>query len=150
MLTLAEVENRISLDGIHIHDYAISETKKAACVHAGDYKAIAVNRRLINNTAEEKSVLAEEYGHFATGGLYFLEAAYNAPVSRINRQKVEAQAKRHAVRAMLQFDELKAAVQNGYTETWELADVFDVTETFIKFAIEYYTGACGFRFDEDA
>ena len=36
-------------------------------------------------------------------------------------------------------EEIRQAMQKGYTETWQLADYFDLDEDYIKKALHYWT-----------
>ena len=44
-----------------------------------------------------------------------------------------------AIQKLVPVDELEDAISLGYSEPWELAEYFDVTEDFIKKAVCYYT-----------
>ena len=134
---------------IRVYDFHISETKKAACFHSGDHKAILLDRPVIRTEGEECVILAEELGHYETGGLYLLEATINMPVYRNNILKCEGRAKRWKIKRLLPFDELKEAVQDGYIEYYELSEHFNLPVHFIKEAVELYTETLGLSFAVD-
>ena len=47
---------------------------------------------------------------------------------------------------LLPFSEMRAAMEDGYTELYQLAEYFEVPEDLIRQAVEYYTGPCGLSF----
>lgn len=84
------------------------------------------------NDADERVKLAHELGHCLYGGFY----------NRYSRcdiiEKHERAADKWAIKKLIPKDELEAAFQKGYTEVWELADYFDVTEDFVRKAAREY------------
>ena len=77
-------------------------------------------------------VFAHEIGHCLTDSFYLSDTPY------LERCKQEAQAERWSYEYVIPFSELCEAVQEGNFELWELAEYFNVSENFIKEAIEYY------------
>ncbi len=61
-------------------------------------------------------------------------------------QAAEWKATRAQIKKLLPFEEMRAAMNAGYTEVWELSEYFDVTEDMVRRAIVYYTGPCGLNF----
>ena len=86
----------------------------------------------IRTLAEEKVNVAHEGGHALTGATHKVRS----PVDLIERH--EYKANKWAIKKLLPKDELWAAIRHGYTEPWQLADYFNVTEPFICQAIQYY------------
>ena len=83
--------------------------------------------------AEEKSALLHESGHYATG-------ATHAVYSKLDLvEQHEYKADKWAVQHALTEDELDEAVAEGYTEIWDLAEHFNVTEDFMRKVICWYT-----------
>ena len=62
------------------------------------------------------------------------------------RGRREQRADRWAIKKLLPFEEMKAAITQGNTEIYELADYFTLPEDLIRQAIDYYTGPCGLSF----
>lgn len=83
--------------------------------------------------AEERTHLAHELGHCITGSFY---SRYTAVDSR---QRHENRADKWSVRRLVPKSDLDEAIAAGYTELWELADFFGVTEDLIKKAVCLYT-----------
>jgi Zn-dependent peptidase ImmA (M78 family) len=94
--------------------------------------AIAIDPYKIPTIAAEKSIVAHELGHCETGSFYNQYATCDI------RQRHENRADRWAIHTLVPKEELNTAVQAGYTNLWELAEYFDVTEDFMKKAICLY------------
>lgn len=84
------------------------------------------------NGWEERTHLAHELGHCMTG------AFYNRYSPCDIRQKYENRADKWAIENIISEVELNKAVNEGYTEVWELAEYFGVSEAFIRKAICWY------------
>lgn len=81
---------------------------------------------------QERVHLGHEIGHCVTGSFYNRYAAIDC------RQRHENRADKWAVRHLIPVDALDDAVAHGYTELWELADWFGVTEEFVRKAVCLY------------
>ena len=90
----------------------------------------------IETSAQERVHLAHELGHCKTGSFYNVYSSLDI------REKQEKKADRWAVMQLIPATELKKALLSGVTEVWELAEYFDVTEDFIRKAIEIYNLMC--------
>ena len=93
---------------------------------------IAIDPWKMDTLELETVLLGHELGHCMTG------AFYNRWAARDLRQKHENRANRWAYKKLVPRDELAQAIANGYTEPWELAEHFGVTEPFLLGAVEYY------------
>lgn len=82
----------------------------------------------------ERVHLAHELGHCETGSFYNRHSPCDV------RQKHENRADKWAIKKLIPEDELKSAVKSGYTEIWELAEHFGVTDEFMEKAARYYNG----------
>ena len=102
--------------------------------------AIAIDPFKLVNTADETYKLAHELGHCETGSFYSQYAPFD------ERGRNEARATRWAIKKLLPFDEMRTAMEEGYTEPYQLAEYFEVPEDLIQQAVEYYTGPCGLSF----
>ena len=96
---------------------------------------IALDYSLIWNTSEERVHLAHELGHCVTGSFYNRYSPFDVRAQHENR------ATHWAIRKIIPLHELNNAVHKGYTEPWELAEYFNVTEPFIIKAVQYYKEA---------
>ena len=94
--------------------------------------AVALDPWKLETVAEEKVHLAHEVGHCETGSFYNRNATCDI------RQKHENRADKWAIKKLIPEDELEQAVENGFTELWELAEYFEVTEDFMKKAMCLY------------
>lgn len=93
---------------------------------------IAIDPRRIKNEADERSKLAHEIGHCVTGSFYNRYSNFDC------RQRHENRADKWAIQKLITVDDLDKAVAQGYTEIWELAERFGVTEEFMRKAVCYY------------
>ena len=85
-----------------------------------------------DGNVQERVHLSHELGHCLTGSFYSIHTAVDS------RQRHENRADKWAVKKLIPVDELDAAVANGCSEIWELADRFGVTEQFMRKAVCYY------------
>ena len=77
--------------------------------------------------------MAHELGHCSTGSFYNRHTPFDV------RQCHENRADKWAIKKLVPVAELDQAVAAGYTEFWQLAEYFGVTEDFMKKAVCYYT-----------
>lgn len=59
----------------------------------------------------------------------------------------ENKANAWAVYRLIPWGKLKQAVKNDITEVWDLAEYFDVTEDFMRWALSYYTERKNYKFE---
>lgn len=93
------------------------------------------------SSADEAVKLSHELGHCVYGGFY------NQYTPLDVREQHENKANKWAVYRLIPWGKLKQAVRDGMTEVWELAEYFDVTEDFMRWAITYYTERKNYKFD---
>ena len=93
---------------------------------------IAIDPTKIHSENEERNKLAHELGHCITGSFYNRYSDFDC------RQRHENRADKWAVKQLIPVDELDAAVAEGCTEIWDLAERFGVTEEFARKAVCYY------------
>lgn len=106
--------------------------------------AIALDPLKIRSPGDEKYKLAHELGHGLTGSLYHRFTPLD------ERGRNEVRADRWAIRHLLPFEALQAALRAGVTGRQELAEYFDLPESLIDKAIAYYTGPAGRRLSCDS
>lgn len=83
--------------------------------------------------SEEYSAVLHESGHYATGATHQMNSPYDLV------EKHENKADKWAVEHLLSESDLDAAVADGNTELWQLAERFGVTEDLMKKAVCWYT-----------
>lgn len=105
--------------------------------------SIAIDIDKIETCREEKAVLAHELGHCMTGSFYTIGTMET-------RGRMEARADRWSIKKLLPFSELNEAVEGGIYETWDLADYFELPESFIKTALNYYLNCCELTFHHNS
>lgn len=93
---------------------------------------IGMDEGIRDGGVQERVHLGHELGHCVTGSFYNIHAAIDC------RQRHENRADKWAITQLIPVDDLDEAVAEGYTELWELADRFGVTEEFVKKAVCYY------------
>lgn len=123
-------------EGVGFYDERIPEDKpKSAVIHVHrvDCWGVVVDMGRIENTKEEYSVMLHECGHYATGTTHAVDSPYDLVERHENR------AERWAVENFISADDLDAAVADGCTEIWQLAEYFGVTEDLMKKAVCWYT-----------
>ena len=102
------------------------ETDTGQCYIGMDYDSLTDPRdRLVH--------LGHELGHCISG------AFYNRFAKMDLRQRQEIKANKWAIRFLIPEEDLDDAVAQGYTQLWELAEHFGVTEEFIRKAVCLYT-----------
>ncbi len=93
---------------------------------------VGIDPMQIETQAEERVHLAHELGHCITGSFYNMYSETDI------RKRHEIRADRCAAAMLVPVEELKSQFRKGITEIWNLAEYFDVTEDFIRKAIENY------------
>ena len=95
---------------------------------------IGIDDSVMQSRAEERVHLAHELGHCVTG------AMYNIRCPIMPRQRYEKIADAYAIKKLVNEDELRRVIdeREGDISVWELSEWFDVTESFMKKAIEFY------------
>lgn len=106
----------------------LNDTKALSLEFGGSF--IALEKTLFG--AEEKELAAHELGHCEYGGSYNLYSPYDI------KEKAENRANKWAYYKLVPPGELRAALQNGIVEHWELADLFDVSCDFMLNVMDYY------------
>lgn len=101
------------------------QSENGRCYIGMDYGAFP-------NEAQRRVHLAHELGHCKTG------AFYNRWAARDLRKRHENHADKWAIQKLVPKERLEAAVADGHSELWDLAEYFDVTEDFMKKAVCWY------------
>ncbi len=93
---------------------------------------IGMDEGVLDGSVRERMHLSHELGHCLTGSFYNIYS--NADC----RQRHENQADRWAIHTLIPVDRLDEAIALGYTELWELAEYFGVSETLMRKAVCLY------------
>lgn len=129
--TLLSLYNELQRDGILVFEHPQKSTKAVTIRNPLGY-GIFIDTNHIETAAEELSILAHEYGHCATCATH----AICSPLDLI--EKHEYKADKFAAHRLIDPAEMKKAIANGYTEVWQLAERFGVTEDFLQRTMYIY------------
>lgn len=142
MTSLKELYDVAEEKQIPVIDYQIHNDSVGAlsvCDDEGDC-IIVLDAHKLDGTADHKVKMAHELGHCVQGAFYNQYSSFDI------REKHEYRADKWAIQEVMPYDELICACEHGYTESWQLADYFDVTEDFVCRAFEIYR-AMGYDFE---
>lgn len=129
MYKIAENEN------IDILNYKWTNTKARIFEIDNNYY-IGLDDEQINNSIEEKEILAEELGHYYCNALYYLDS------DKILRDKCEHRAMKWAYSVLVPFPKLKEKIIQGFN-LYDLADYFNVDIKYMINCIDFYTEKYG-------
>lgn len=124
--------NDLNSNGVNFYIWDLGEDKAVTIELDGKY-SIFMDFDNIHTSAEELVLVAHEGGHITTGATHRLNSPYDLV------EKHEHKADKWAVQKLISECALDEAVAKGYTEIWDLAEYFGVTEDFMKKAVCYYT-----------
>lgn len=94
---------------------------------------VGMDVTVLDGGVQERVHLGHELGHCLTGSFYNRYAAID------HRQRHENKANKWAIQQLIPLEALDEAVACGYTNLWELAEYFGVTEDLIRKAVCWYT-----------
>lgn len=103
---------------------------------------LVIDRSKFATAAHERTVLAHETGHYLSGAFYLAYSPYEV------KEQAEHKAFSASVEKYLPVSEIQRCYNRGLTETWQLADYFDLDEDYIKKALHYWTECRGINFNE--
>lgn len=132
MTTINELYDLAEHEGVTVTAFSLNSREALSTMDSDGQCYIAIDPSKVSSCANEKTKIAHELGHCMTGSFYNVYS----PVDR--RQRHENRADRWAIKKLITEDELERAVNSGYTELWELADLFDVTEDLMRKAVSLY------------
>lgn len=129
------------MSNIDLYEYADNENiaveradlpkNKALSLRIGQKEYINIDKTVADDSAEERTLLAHELGHCATGAFYDIGAA------QIVRARCEHRAVKWALLRCVPKQELVKLLSSRYKD-YEIADYFGVTEKMIHIAYTYY------------
>ena len=142
MPKLSEIyEDLYNLGAVLIAEYAPLPTGADACVVEADgLYGVFFDLNQLDTISKERAAASHEWAHIATGATYTMGATPSVV------QAAERRATRAQIKKLLPFPEMRAAMEGGYTEPYQLAEHFEVPEDLIQQAVDYYTGPCGLSF----
>lgn len=114
----------------------------AATVFYKGYYGVGVNFQRIRGVRHLQTAFMHELGHLHTGALHKV----SSPFQLIQQNEYRADA--DSFKRYLPPDEIRAAMQAGYTEPWQLAEYFNLEESYIKKALHYWTQCRGIDFNQ--
>lgn len=98
--------------------------------------SIALDNSKIENSIEEKEILAEELGHYYCNALYYLDS------DKILKDKCEYRALKWAYSVLVPLQKLKEKIMQGFN-LYDLADYFNVDCKYMNDCIDFYTEKYG-------
>lgn len=131
-MELLELYRLADAEHIPVYSFDLPQTHSLSLMNNDGSCAVAIDPFGLNSTKDEKIRLAHELGHCVTGSFYNRYSDFDI------KAKSEWKADKWAIKKLIPKDELQAAFEQGYTEPWDLAEYFNVTEEFIIKAVNYY------------
>jgi hypothetical protein len=123
----------IDAENNHIFiDTTAPENIESTIINLGGYALVGISAKVCESNAETSRCLAHELGHYHTGTLYNLDSP------ELIKEKCEYKADVWMVTHLMPIEDLKKAISDGYTETWQLADYFNVPECVVLRAAYIY------------
>lgn len=118
-------------ESIDIIDFKMKNKAIIGCIE-NNY-SIGLNYSIIKDSSEEKTILAEELGH------YYCNALYNSNYSNTEINKREFRATKWAFKTLVPYSKLQKLREEGCKYNYEFAEELGVTEDLIKKAYNYYS-----------
>lgn len=119
-------------ENIDVFNFKMKNKAIIGCVGNNNYN-IGLNYSILDNSREEKTILAEELGHYYTNTLY------NPNYSDTEINKREFRATKWAFKTLVPFSKLQELRDEGCKYTYEFAEKLGVTEDLIEKAYNYYS-----------
>lgn len=131
---LDEIHRNLEKAGVFVEfgHFHLKDECDSVVVRQGDLFGVFLDVEKIQTSRQELEAVSHEWAHIKTGTTYPIDASRDAIARAENR------ANKEQIRILISEDELLAAISDGYTEPWELAEVFDLSESFIRKALHYY------------
>lgn len=118
-------------ENVSVIDFKMKNKAIIGCID--DTYSIGLNYSAIKSSSEEKTILAEELGH------YYCNALYNTNYSNAEISKKEFRATKWAFKSLVPFKSLQKLYEEGCRYTYEFAEELGVTEELIEKAYNYYS-----------
>ena len=131
MTRLERIESAIAKAGAELHRRPLFGLK-AVTIHTDHKTAVFVDTDDFTGVCELQSACAHECGHVATGSYY---RPGDDPLTVLRQ---EYKADKYAAHRFLPVRKIKKAIADGYTELWQMSELFGFDERFIRRAIDVY------------
>ena len=113
-----------------------------ATIRDGSFYAVFLDFTKIRSTRLLRGVCCHEMGHVATGALHKVDSPFELA------ERSEYRANRWTAQHYLSQEDFREAFDLGYTESWQLAEFFDMPERDIQAALTYWTQRRGVDFSK--
>ena len=130
-MELNKLYNIAEKENISVIDFKMKN--KAIIGRIGNNYNIGLNYSILNNSREEKTLLAEELGHYYTNTLY------NQNYSDVEINKREFRATKWTFKTLVPYSKLLELKEEGCKYNYEFAEELGVTEDLIEKAYKYYS-----------
>ena len=100
---------------------------------------VGLDNNQINNSIEEKQILAEELGHYYCNALYYLDS------DKVLKDKCEKRAMKWAYSVLVPLPKLKEKISQGFN-LYDLAEYFNVDCKYMIDCIDFYVDKYGILF----
>ena len=131
-MNLTELYALADSDNIIIDEFPMLSRKAFSIMDLDGDCCVAIDPFQLESSQEERIVLAHELGHCETGSFYNRFAACDV------RKRHENRADKWSFNHLVPKDELDEAVSAGFSEVWDLAELFDVPCEYMARAIHWY------------
>ena len=132
VLTLNELYKIADKSKIKVDRFPLKTTKACSVRLPDMILRIGVDTNQINSCAEEKELLGHELAHCIVNSFYYLNS------TQCVKGKAERRALRWEAENIMPKNELIELLEAGVTEVWEIAEYFEVTETFVLRVCKFY------------
>lgn len=141
MNELSDLYDYARAENIGVYNYPIG-FRPALSIKDGPRRAVFLDFNQLRTLAEINEAAGHEHGHHETGAYHKVDSPFEL------WQRSEHRADRWFYEKYVSVDQIKEAFKAGYTETWELAQWFELPESRIKKALHYWTECRGVDFNE--
>ena len=130
-MDLEKLENLVYKEKIELVNCNMHDTK-ARIIQDNKNSFIFINKKQIENTTEEKCILAEEMGHYYCDALYS-PLYYDKELVNKNEYK----ATKWAFKTLVSKEQLISLLNKNLTK-YEISEELGVTEELLEKAYNYY------------
>ena len=134
-MNILDVYKIIDKEKINVIQYRWTNVKARIFELDNNYH-IGLDNQQIDNSIEEKEILAEELGHYYCNALYYIND------NAIAKRKCELRAKKWAYSILVPLQKLKEKIAQGLN-LYDLADYFDVDIKYMIDCIDFYSEKYG-------
>lgn len=131
-VTLEQMYGYAHDNGIGVYGFRLPNSRAVTLRDQSGNCIIGIDNSRRYSRAEQKTILAHELGHCATGAFYDL----NLPVQTV--EKYERKAENWAILNIMPYEAVIEAYRDGVRNLCELAEYFEVSEQLAARAVAYY------------